>query len=420
MRYAMRDTCFFMKNSFKIYTLGCKVNQYDSLDLRKKLEKAGLKFAAKKADWAIINTCAVTKTAIRKDRQMISKAKNENPCAKIVLFGCFSKVYKKEADKLKVDRIFGVRENNKIVKLITNYKILNTQDKIKNFPEKVRYFLKIQDGCEQFCTYCIIPYTRGKLQSRGEGEVLKEAEEVVRRGVKEVVLTGIHLGLYGQEEAGSNKRGKRRLVNLIEKLFAIKKLKRIRLSSIEISEVTDELIKLIKNNKKLSKHLHIPLQSGSDKILKSMNRPYNKKYFQERLDKIRKNIPGIAISIDVIVGFPGEGVEEFKETYEFIKKNKFSKLHVFPFSEHELTPASKLPNKLKQNNIIERAAEIRKLGERLEEDYKKNFKNKNLEVLVENKKNGICAGKSEYYFDVKFKDDDYKIGEMVEIKFPQI
>ncbi len=443
-------------NTYKIYTLGCKVNQYDSVDLRKKLECIGFGFVTKNADWAIINTCAVTKNAIRKDRQMISKARNENPEAKIVLFGCFPKAYKDEVRELGVDYIFGVREGEKIVKLLSSLVILErpkgvieSRDPIGHFiPSRMtmsrsRYFLKIQDGCEQFCTYCIIPYTRGKLTSREERDVLREVEEVIKSGVKEIVLTGIHLGLYGQDNSKltsvilnkaecneESQQGLQNVINrnpslslrmtslnkLIKKILKNKDLKRLRLSSIEISEVSDELVKSIKNNSRICNHLHIPLQSGSEKILKSMNRPYDKKYFQKRIEEIKKQIPDIAISTDVIVGFPGEGDNEFKETYDFIKTNKFSKLHVFPYSVHEKTPAFKFPEKVKENVKISRAKKIRELGNKLEKEYQKKFTNKNIEVLIENIKNGIARGKSEYYIDYMLDDSGFEIGDIVKFK----
>jgi threonylcarbamoyladenosine tRNA methylthiotransferase MtaB len=410
-------------NLVKIYTLGCKVNQYDSDDLSKKLNQISFDFVEKNADWAIVNTCAVTKNAIRKDRQMISKARNENPEAKIVLFGCFPEVYKDEANELGVDYIFGVREGRKIVELLrsnlnkSNYSS-NRITSLKSIKKKggSRYFLKIQDGCEQFCTYCIIPYTRGKLTSRSEDEVIKEAEEEVSRGCKEIVLTGIHLGLYGQDDESKKLKVDINLIKLLNRLLKIKKLIRIRLSSIEINEVSDELIDLIQNNERICNHLHIPLQSGCDKILKLMNRPYDTRYFKERISKIRDKILDIAISADVIIGFPGEGDNEFKETYDFVDENKFSKLHVFPYSAHEKTPAFKFPDQVKENIKLARAKKLRKLGEKLEQDYKNNFIDREVEVLIENIKNGIARGKSEYYIDYMLDNNSFEIGDIVKFK----
>lgn len=445
------------KNKSKIYTLGCKVNQYDSADLRRKLETAGFEFVKNNADWAIINTCAVTKTAIRKGRRMIAMAKKENSDAKIILFGCFPKAYEEEAVKTGVDFIFKVGEKSKIIKLLELKK-----EKIKTKTEKSkivklnrrRYFLKIQDGCEQFCSYCIIPYTRGKLKSRGEREILEEAQEAVRAGFKEIVLCGIHLGLYGVDKIkqiennrfvilseadpegaslGVNEESRLNqdlqnnrdpsltlrmtnevsLFNLIKKLLEIKNLGRIRLSSIEVNEVDDELIKLIAGNKKICPHLHIPLQSGSDKILKLMNRPYLVKNFEVKIKRIRKAIPDIAITTDVIVGFPGEGDKEFKETFDFIKKTKFSRLHVFPFSAHEKTPAFNFSEKVSDEKKQARAKKLIELGEKLEKDYKKKFVGKEASVLIESINNGIAKGKSEHYVEMKFENENYKKGEIV-------
>ena len=257
------------KLTYKIYTLGCKVNQYDSARLNSQIQSASLELVKNNADFALINTCAVTKTAISKDKRIINKARKENPNAIIILFGCWPKVYKIEAENLNVDYIFKTNESNKIIKILSkeswDKKDLLSED------DRARYFIKIQDGCEQFCTYCIIPYTRGKLKSRGEKEILKEINQAIKNGYQEIVLSGIHLGLYGKNKNTN-------LIKQIKKIIKLEGLGRIRLSSIEINEVSDGLIKLMKTGK-VCKHLHIPLQSASYKILKLMNRPYTKKHF---------------------------------------------------------------------------------------------------------------------------------------------
>ena len=280
--------------------------------------------------------------------------------------------------------------------------------------DRSRYFIKIQDGCEQFCSYCIIPWTRGKLRSRPMIEVINEVKQAVEAGYREVVLCGIHLGLYGQEaltpspspttalrERGAKKQ--KNLVELLRKLIKIKNLGRIRLSSIEVTEVGDDLIKLIAANRKICKHLHIPLQSGCDKILKSMNRPYNAKYFKNKVRNIRQSIPDCAITADVIVGFPGETEKDFKETYNFIKEIQFSRLHVFPFSAHEKTPAANMEHKVSGHEIKKRADRLRQLGRKLENEYRKKFIGKEMEVVVESVSKDKIKGKTEYYFDVELK-----------------
>lgn len=431
--------------TFKIYTLGCKVNYYDSNALKKALIVSGMKLADKNADIAIINTCSVTKIAQKKDRQMVVKAKNENPNAKIIMMGCYVKTYKEEMKKIKgVDKFWPVGKINELVTEIKNeyFKDLN-----RNFhssenqvfsSERSRYFIKIQDGCEQFCTYCIIPYARGPLQSRDKDEIISEIKNAIASGYKEIVLSGIHLGLYGKESKHTplirGARGVKKvseisnplnppcqgdLFSLLHDILKIKNLGRIRLSSIEVTEVTDELIALMKNEKRICKHLHIPLQSGCDKILKRMNRPYDTKYFENKIRKIRKIIPNIAITTDVIVGFPGETDKDFKETENFIKKINFSELHVFSFSAHEKTAAAKMDGMVDPKIIKARSEKLRKLSLGLEKKYQRKFKNKIMEVVIKGGGDRRIVGKTEYFFDIyekMSKGNDYKVGDLVRIR----
>lgn len=409
------------KKCYKIYTLGCKVNQYDTLNLNRKMIAAGFSIGKKDIDLAIINTCCVTKTAISKCKRIINKARKENPGAKIVVMGCWPKGYQEEVERLEVDLIWEVGELDKLVQKISNNKAQMSNQcqspNVKLNNNRSRFFIKIQDGCEQFCSYCIIPYTRGKLSSRPMNEIIKEVEHAINRGYREVVLCGIHLGLYGYGT-------KNNLVKLLIKLVRIKDLGRIRLSSIEVSEVNDDLIKLMASPSKLCKHLHIPLQSGSNKILKLMNRPYSLNYYKNKINKIKKAIPDIAVTTDVIVGFPNESGTNFKETYNFIKKMQFSRLHVFPFSAHEKTPAAKMKNKVEKQEIEKRAKKLRQLGKKLAADYKKRFIGKELDIVIENKIGNKYKGKTEYYFDVEFKklqviliEKKVKISQIVKIRF---
>ncbi|MEA1962962.1 MAG: tRNA (N(6)-L-threonylcarbamoyladenosine(37)-C(2))-methylthiotransferase MtaB, partial [Patescibacteria group bacterium] len=392
---------------YKIYTLGCKVNQYDSADLKKRLNKVGFKEGENSADLAIVNTCAVTKTAIHKNSRMFNLAKKENPKAKIIVMGCWPETDDKILIKEKANLIWGVGDCKALIKQIKRFfPRLKEKNKLSNnivSTNRSRYFLKIQDGCEQFCSYCIIPFARGKLKSRQSQEIITEAGFAIKNGFREIVLSGIHLGLYGREKYFKEKIN---LVELIKKLLEIDSLEKIRLSSIEVTEVKDELINLMRDNKKICKHLHIPLQNGSDKILKLMNRPYGRAYFQKKVVKLRKYMPDIALSTDVIVGFPGETEKDFQNTYNFIKKIKFSRLHVFPFSAHEKTKAFNFPNHLDANIIKERAKKLRELGKKLEKEYKQKFTGRDLAVIVEYQNNEYYIGKTEYYFDVKFKDGD--------------
>ncbi|MDP2737037.1 MAG: MiaB/RimO family radical SAM methylthiotransferase [bacterium] len=432
-----------MAVKIKIYTLGCKVNQYDSGKLASKLAQAGFMLVDKNVDIAIINSCAVTKTAMVKSGRMIKLAKKENPKAKIVLAGCWPRA---EEIKKKMASVDLILEETDIIKFLAKFKIKkNKKNILADQAEHSRYFIKIQDGCEQYCTYCIIPYTRGKLKSRAESEVIEEIKQAVVAGYSEIVLSGIHLGLYGKDNNLSlrgapatrqslvNVRVREiaalpsvarndSLVDLLKRLISIDGLGRIRLSSIEITEVSDELIALMVQSDKICKHLHIPLQAGSDKILKLMNRPYDIKYFSDRIKTIRRAVPEMAISTDVIVGFPGETEKDFSDTVKFIKQIKFSRLHAFPYSAHAKTPASKFSGQVDEKIKTRRAKILRRLGFKLIEDYKKKFKGRELEVVVEQIKQGKIIGKTEYYFEAEaFKNkiiqQNIKIGEIVKIKY---
>jgi len=406
------------KIKLKIYTLGCKVNQYDSGWLSAQLAGYGFELAKNGADVAIVNTCAVTKNAIRKSRQIISKARKENPQAKIIVIGCWPKTYKLTTSELGVDLVVNSRELNVIideVKKIFNKReseiVLGHSVLVAN--DKARYFIKIQDGCEQFCAYCIIPFARGKIKSRLADEIIDEIKAAIERGFKEFVLTGIHLGLYGKDLGDIN------LVGLLQKIVELPNLGRVRLSSIELNEVNDDLINLIANNDKLCKHLHIPLQSGCDKILKLMNRPYDIKFFRVRVEKIKKAMPGIALTTDVIIGFPGETEEDFNIMYNFIKEINFSRLHVFPFSAHEKTKAYLMLGKVDSKEKERRAEELRELSRGLEKKYRRGFDGKIADVLVERIVEGKYRGKTEHYFDIEFSEDqlsDKKDAVKLELK----
>lgn len=397
-----------LKNqTFKIYTLGCKVNRYDSGSLKAELIAAGLKPVLENADLVLVNTCSVTESAIHKNKRMINKARQENPLAKFVLLGCWPKIDMAQVTKAGVDVIW---ETGKFKELILEIKKLFNVSKQKSAQEpglssidRARYFLKIQDGCEQFCSYCIIPFARGKYQSRDAEELLLEAESAIKLGYEEIVLCGVHLGMYGRERNGVTKIN---LCGIIKKILKIKGLGRIRLSSIEINEVTDELIDLMKKNRKICRHLHIPLQGGTDRILKAMNRPYNTAFFKDKIDKIRKELPDVAISTDVIVGFPGETKIDFEKTKDFIRKCEFSRLHVFSFSAHKKTKAYSMPDHIEKLEIKHRSEELRVVSKNLEKNHLEKYQNKKLIVLVEKQSKDDYMGKSEYYFNIIFTKND--------------
>lgn len=409
---------------FFIKTLGCKVNQYDSIVLKRKLLGAGFLWSQKNPDLVIVNTCAVTKNAIRKDRQTLKSLQASSPMAKFVLMGCFPQTYFEEMKKFKVDLVWGTGKLEELAVRIEKIafgekeqmmagrgKIL--KEKFFEPPksgERSRYFLKIQDGCEQFCSYCNIPFARGKLASRGAQEIIAETEQAIQHGFGEIVLCGIHLGLYGKEKNSHTCN----LVELLAKLVQIKGLGRIRLSSIEVNDVSVDLLKLMAKSGKICEHLHLPLQSGNDRILKLMNRPYGTAEFEEVVLRARKLVPGIAITTDIIVGFPGEGDNDFKSTFDFVKKIKFSKLHVFPFSAHEKTPAAKMEGKVPQEKIKTRAEKLRKEGKAMETEFLEKFLDKQVEIVVEKKHQGFASGKERCYFDAKVEisDEKFAIGSL--------
>ena len=380
-----------------IYSLGCKVNIYESEFVKDKLSRAGYKivpFEDKTADIYIINTCSVTNEADRKSRQIINRAKRENKDAIIVVMGCYSQVKPNDID---ADIIIGNKDKSKIVELIDNYikekkkykNIYNLREEaifedmeINNFGDHTRAFVKIQDGCNAFCSYCIIPYTRGRIRSKDPEQVINEVTNLVKKGYKEIVLTGIHTGKYGIDLGNIN------LERLLKKLVKIKGIYRLRLSSIEINEITDGIIELIKNNNIMARHLHIPLQSGSDKILKDMNRCYDVKFFLDRINVIRKEIPNISLTTDLIVGFPGETDKDFHDTIETLKKIEFTKIHTFPYSKRNNTKASLMKNQIDGKIKKDRVKKVLNISKEYELKYYKQFIDSILEGVTEVTHNG--------------------------------
>lgn len=394
--------------NFYSIALGCKVNQYDLALLKKEFLSRGWRYDKNKPDLVIINTCAVTKKAITKDRQVYHKLKNLYPQARFLIMGCWPQV-STDLEKEAADLIlWGVGDNDGLLK-----KLALTFPSLSDLPvsesgllvpsDRSRYFLKVGDGCNQFCTYCIIPYARGRITSRKSEDLVAEVTAAVAAGYGEIVLSGIHLGRYGQDL----KEGES-LVSLLKKLLVIKGLGRLRLSSIEINEVDDNLIMLMKSEPQICRHLHISLQSGSDKILKAMNRPYDTAYFSGRVEKLRSALPEIAISTDIIVGFPGETEIDFSKTLAFAARMRFSKIHVFPFSAHEQTKAFNLPNKVSTIEKKNRAAQLRQLSDELTSIYYKEMIKKlqgqGVLVVAERNPNGL-EGKTEFYFNVPLPPD---------------
>ncbi len=413
--------------SVGIYTLGCKVNTYESEFVANELKKAGyvLKDFDDICDVYIINTCTVTNNSDSKSRKTIRQAIKRNPDACVVAMGCFiaaNKDYRENG----LDIVIGNKDKANIVSLLDEYfknkeVIVKSYDKrlnefedmrINEFPGRTRAFVKIQDGCDNFCSYCIIPFARGKCRSKREDEVIEEVTDLVNNGYKEIVLTGIHTGSYGTDLDTS-------FADLLNKLVKIKGLERLRISSIETTELNEEVLDVLRNSKVIVDHLHIPIQAGSDEILKSMNRKYDLDFFFNKIKEIRQIRPNISISTDVIVGFPGETEELFEKTIDTCKKLEFSKLHVFPFSERHGTKASRMDGKLRGDVKKKRAKRLIEVSHELEENYMKKFIDKEEEVLVEEYKDGYSYGHTSNFLYVKVKGQ-LPHNELVKVKIKSI
>lgn len=415
---------------FNIYTLGCKVNTYESNVMSDLLKNKGYKEIStdEQADISIINTCTVTNTADNKSFKTIRHAIKVNQDAIVVVVGCMSQNKKEEVLKIDgVDIVLGNIGKSKVVEYIDEY--IKTKNKkldiydmmdttfepmiLNNF-NKTRAFVKIQDGCNNYCSYCIIPYVRGNVRSKDNLSVIKEVKELVSNGHKEIVLTGIHTGHYGSDLENYN------FSNLLTDLCKIEGLERLRISSIEITELTDEFLEVLKNNKILVDHMHIPLQSGSDTVLKRMNRKYDKKYFIEKIEKIRKIRPNMSVTTDVITGFPSETEEEFKETIDTIKKVEFTKLHVFPYSRRKGTVADEMENQIDEKIKKERVKLLMQLSKELEIKYMEKFIDKEVIFIPEVSKDGYLIGHTGNYLNVKINGEENLIGENVNIKLKYV
>ena len=406
-----------------VYSLGCKVNIYESeyvINLLKNHDYQIVDFDDV-ADIYIINTCSVTNESDKKSRKIINQAKRKNKDAIVVVMGCYSQIRSGEVD---TDIVIGNKDKSHILDIIDEY--LNNHKQIKrvydlsnqefedmtitNFENHTRAFVKIQDGCNAYCSYCVIPYTRGGLRSKKMDKVIEEVSLLVKNGYKEIVLTGIHTGRYGID-INTN------LETLLDELVKIEGLYRIRLSSIEINELTPHIIELISTNDKIAKHLHVPIQSGSDKILKSMNRRYNKEEFINKINELKK-IKDISLTTDLIVGFPGEGEEEFQETMDTLKEIGFTKIHTFPYSRRNGTPASTMSNQVEEPIKKKRVREVINLSNELENAYYNKFIGRVFDGLVEARRDEKFVLTSNYISVVV--NDDVQNNEIVNVMITKV
>ena len=421
-------------SSVAFHTLGCKVNHYETESIWQLFKEAGYDRGnfEKNSDVYVINTCTVTNTGDKKSRQVIRRAVRKNPDAVICVTGCYAQTSPAEIMAIPgVDIVVGTQDRTKLLGLIDEYRserkpINAVRNIMKNrvyeeldvpaFTDRTRASLKIQEGCNNFCTFCIIPWARGLMRSRDPQEVIRQAQQLVDAGYLEIVLTGIHTGGYGEDLKDYN------LARLLRDLETqVIGLKRLRISSIEASQLTDEVIDVLRNSSTIVRHLHIPIQSGSNSVLKRMRRKYTMEFFAERLDRLREALPQLAITSDVIVGFPGETEEEFMETYNFIRDYKFSELHVFPYSKRTGTPAARMEDQVPEAVKNERVHRLIELNDQLAKQYASTFENVVLEVIPEEKykldpDSGLYEGYSDNYLKLVFPADESMVGKIIRVK----
>ena len=413
---------------FKAVSRGCTVNSYECSALTSKLISLGYTQDDKNPDVVIINTCSVTATADQKSRQHIRKFMKMYPNAISVVMGCYSQGnYKYIEEEIKPNILIGTKYRSSIPDFIDYYlstkkNIVKVDEEtrkyayeelgITSYTENVRAYLKIQDGCNNFCTYCIIPYRRGQMRSRKLENVIEEAKYLVSQGYKEIILTGIHVGGYGKDLDGAS------FSDLVDQLSSLDGLRSLRISSIEASEVDSRLIDLIKNRSNIAKHLHIPLQAGSDEILRRMNRKYTSSEFVEKIKKIREEIPDVGITTDIIVGFPGETDKDFQDTCR-VARECFDQIHVFPYSAREGTPAAKFPNQVSPQVKSSRVSALMGISSELHNAFKEKMVGKTMKALIEkyDEENDINYGKLTNYVEIELKGlQSNQVGNEIDIK----
>ncbi|MCI8272516.1 MAG: tRNA (N(6)-L-threonylcarbamoyladenosine(37)-C(2))-methylthiotransferase MtaB [Clostridia bacterium] len=412
------------------YTLGCKVNQYETNGMTQKFIEKGYEIIDvnnDKADICIVNTCTVTNMSDRKSRQTLRKVKERNKNAIIVAVGCYAQVAKDELEKMEeIDIVLGNEEKKDIIKYINQYiedknrviEIDNISEKKEfneigqiTYTEKTRAVIKIQDGCNQFCSYCIIPYARGRVRSRKEESIIDEIKKIAENGIKEIVITGIHIASYGTDFG--NKDG---LIELLEKINEIEGIERIRLGSLEPKIITEQFVQRLEKLEKVCHHFHLSLQSGCDAVLKRMNRKYNTQEFREIVEILRKQYQDVMLTTDIIVGFPGESEEEFEETYKFLKEIKFYKMHVFPYSQRSGTRAAAMPEQVDGNIKEKRSKRLIELSNNNQKEYNDKYIGEKVKVLFEEKENDKYKGHTQNYILVKYHTQEVLENVIKEVK----
>ena len=426
-----------MKKTVSFYTLGCKVNQYETNAMEQQFIKNNYEIVenTQKADIYVINTCTVTNMAERKSRQMLRRVKEINPSAVLVVCGCYAQVAKNELEQIpEIDIILGINEKNEIVQIVENYmEKMAEQDKRSQeaeiddvskqkefldfgdvtYTEKNRAVVKVQDGCNMFCSYCIIPYARGRIRSRKIESVVSEIKKIAKEKIKEVVITGIHVASYGKDFDNENTSKKIRLIDLLEAINKIDGIDRIRLSSLEPTIVDEEFATRLSKLDKICDHFHLSLQSGCDETLKRMNRKYTTQIYRDAVATLRKYYPEASFTTDVIVGFPGETDEEFAKTYEFLKEIDFYRLHVFKYSPRRGTVAEKMPNQIDGNKKEERSNKLIELSNSMENKHNQSYIGKTVKVLFEEFEDGFFKGHTTNYMMVKVAGEEEQSDKFV-------
>ena len=399
-------------------TLGCKVNQYETNAMTQQFIENDYEVVdhTQKADIYIVNTCTVTNMSDRKSRQMLRRVKELNKEAVVVACGCYAQVAKEELEKIKeINLVLGNNEKKDIVQYVEKYikskipevqteDVMNQKEFVEfgdiTFTEKTRAVIKIQDGCDRFCSYCIIPYARGRVRSRKPGHILSEIRKIAKEGIREVVITGIHIASYGKdfkEQYG--------LIDLLEEMNEIEGIERIRLGSIEPLLITETFVNRLEKLTKICHQFHLSLQSGCNETLKRMNRRYTTEQFKDIVALLRSKFEDVILTTDIIVGFPGESEEEFEKTYTFLKEIKFYKMHIFKYSPRKGTKAAVMPNQIDGNQKEERSRKLIELSNQNEKAYNQNYIGKQVEILFEEQKNGIWQGHTKNYILVHYKTE---------------
>ncbi len=423
-----------IKKGYLSLHCGCKVNQYETNAMTQKFKEAGYEIVNMNddiSDICIVNTCTVTNMSDRKSRQALRKVKEKNHNAIIVAVGCYAQVAKEELEKMpEIDVVLGNEEKKDVVKYVENFingknKVIEiediaTQKEFKDmgqitYTEKTRAVIKVQDGCNQFCSYCIIPYARGRVRSRNQESIIKEITQIAQKGIKEVVITGIHVASYGRDF--DNENG---LIELLEKINEVDGISRIRLGSLEPKIITEEFMQRLVKLEKICHHFHLSLQSGCDETLKRMNRKYTVSEVEEIIERLRRYYDDVILTTDIIVGFPGETEEEFNKTYEFLKKAKLYKMHVFQYSPRKGTRASVMPGQVDGNIKEMRSKKLIQLSNENEKYYHDKLIGKTVEVLFEDKEvdNGVTyyKGHTQNYILIKYRTDENLENTLKEVK----